>query len=357
MTVAIPTYNEAPNIEELLSRVHSILDNREHEVIVVDGGSTDGTRDKVREMAEDTPTVRLVERETRRGIGSAYREAFRLAKGDVVVQMDADFSHPPEYLPSLVESVEEGVDVAVGSRYVEGGERNDPLHRQVFPLIGSYLYRVLLRSPVRDVTSGFKAYSREAAKHISSARLPDGFHFQAASLFECLEEGYDVDEVPFTFEPRKGGEPKYSFKDLLDNVSLLLKLTARKHRRMLKFGTVGGLGVAVNTAVLFSLTELGGMYYLFSAVVAGETAMLFNFSLHDLWTFGERGGKGVRNRLSRLYRYHLFSLAGGALVIGLLWFFTEVLGVYYLASNLIAIAVVFLWNYGSNSLWTWPVED
>ncbi len=353
ISVAIPMYNEAPNAAAIVEAVRSELGDREHEIIVVDGDSTDGTADILAGLAEEFDTVRCIHRDERHGIGSAYREAFRAAEGDILVQMDADFSHPPEQILDLVEAVETGADVAVGSRYVDGGERDDPVHRRVFPLIGSYLYRFLLRSPVRDVTSGFKAYRREAADQLGDGSLPDGFHFQAASLFELLDEGYTVEEVPITFRERRDGTPKYGAGDLIDNTTLLTKLAFREHIQLFKFAFIGGLGIGVDTGVLYALTEFAGLYYMFSAVAAGETAILFNFVFHDAWTFREEGESGVRAWLSRLYQYHVVSLSGIALKLLLLFAFTDILGIYYVASNIVAIGIVFLWNYVANVLWTW----
>lgn len=357
VSVVIPTYNEAENIAGIVEAVTRALSDREHELLVVDDGSPDGTADIVQDLQDGYPQLRLLQREEQAGIGSAYREAFTAVEGDIVVQMDADFSHPPEQVPDLVAAVEQGSDVAVGSRYVEGGDRKDPIHRRIFPLIGSYLYRVLLRSPVQDVTSGFKAYRRELAEDIAAADLPDGFNFQAESLFTLLDDGASVTEVPIDFRPRRGGEPKYSYTtDLPSNVVSLLKLAGRKHHRMLKFGLIGASGVGVNMGLLYLLTEYIGLYYLYSAVIAIETSIISNFVLNDLWTFYDRGESGGRAVIGRFTKFHLVSLVGMGINLGLLWVFTEIFGIHYLLSNLFAIGIVFLWNYGANILWTWQEE-
>lgn len=233
ISLVIPTYNEEKNIGSLIEKLKEELSERKNEIIIVDDDSADDTQEKVREKMEKFDNVELIAREGKKGIGSAYKEGFRRAEGDIVVQSDADFSHPPHYVKDLIEKVEEGCDVALGSRYVDDGTRNDPLHRRINPLIGSYLYRYLIGSPVRDVTSGFKAYNREAVEKLLEAEqeLPDGFHFQAASLMYLVDEGLSVEEVAIDFMPRRAGEPKYSFRDFYDNVKLLLKLGVDKHIR------------------------------------------------------------------------------------------------------------------------------
>ncbi|MFB6295179.1 MAG: GtrA family protein, partial [Candidatus Nanohaloarchaea archaeon] len=222
-----------------------------------------------------------------------------------------------------------------------------------FPYIGSHLYRVLLRSPVRDVTSGFKAYTRDAADSVADAALPDGFHFQAASLHTLIDAGYTTEEVPITFRPRRGGDPKYTVSDLIDNTALLARLAVTEHQQLLKFAAVGGVGVFVNMAILYTLTDIAGVYYLFSALAAAEGAILFNFVFHDTWTFPDAGEDGAWRLLQRLYQYHVVSAAGGAVNVAVLWFLTDIVGIYYLLSNLVAIGVAFFVNYGVNVRWTW----
>lgn len=233
ISIVIPTYEEEKNIGELIEEINDQIAERDHEIIVVDDDSDDGTQEVVSSKQEKFEHVDLIVREDERGIGSAYKRGFRRAEGDIIVQSDADFSHPPRHITDLVGRVEDGADIAVGSRYVDQGTRNDPLHRRINPLIGSYLYRYLIGSPVRDVTSGFKAYHRDAVEELLEAEhdLPDGFHFQAASLMHLVERGYDAEEVPIDFMPRRAGEPKYSTGDLIDNVKLLLKLGVDRHLR------------------------------------------------------------------------------------------------------------------------------
>ena len=226
VSVVIPTYNEEENIRELLREIHGQLETYSYEIIVIDD-SDDSTAEKIREIEDELQQLKLTEREDSRGIGSAYQTGFKQANGEKIIQMDADFSHDPDYLEDFLEALEDA-DLVVGSRYVEGGDRNDPIYRRINPLIGSYLYRYGLGSPVRDVTSGFKGYTSETLDKMPED-LPGGFHFQAASLMALVDE-VEVKEIPIDFRPRKAGEPKYSFKDLLDNVKLLLKLF--KSRRL-----------------------------------------------------------------------------------------------------------------------------
>jgi dolichol-phosphate mannosyltransferase len=354
VSVVIPTYNEIENIKPLVEDIADQLEERSFEIIVVDDDSPDGTAEKVSNLQESWGFLRLVERKKMSGIGSAHRRGFREAEGDLVVQMDADFSHPPRYIPDLIDAVEAGADVAVGSRYVKDGDRQDPLHRRVFPLIGSYLYRYGLGFPVKDFTSGFKAYRKEVLEEDMDNSLPDGFHFQAASLLRIVEDGYDVKEVPIEFEERRAGDPKYSHMDLVKNAGFFGKKFLERNSKPIKFGAVGATGVAVNTSILFALTEIYDLFYLFSSAVAVETSIIWNFLLNDSWTFASSGEDSLRSKLTRLGKFNSVSLVGLGINLSVLYVLTEFAGIYYLISNILAIMAVFIWNYIGNVAWTWP---
>lgn len=353
ISIVIPTYNEAENIEDLIQNIREVIHNQKIEFIVVDDNSGDGTPEKVRKLKSEIDNIKLIERDEKLGIGSAYKRGFQDAKGDIVLQMDADFSHRPEDIPKLISAVEGGNDIAIGSRYVEEGDRNDSLFRRINPWIGRFLYAYILKSPVNDFTSGFKAYRKEVAAKIPEYNLPDGFHFQAASLMKFVKKGKNVKEVPINFQPRRAGEPKYGTKDLIDNIQLFVRLFLNHYEEMIKFGIVGASGIVVNMGLLYFLTEEVGLYYILSAVMAVETSILSNFALNELWTFVEKGKEGIRNVFKRLFKFNSISIVGMVINIAVLSVLTEFAGVYYLFSNLIAIATVFGWNYLANVRWTW----
>lgn len=353
ISVVIPTYNESENVEDIICSVRDILSSEDYEVLIVDDNSPDGTAEKVERLQDKMENLKLIRRDMKSGIGSAYKKGFSQVEGDIVVQMDADFSHPPEKIPELVSAVENGNDIAVGSRYVKGGDRNDPIWRRINPLIGSYLYRYLLKCPVRDFTSGFKAYNQSAIESLLEEDLPDGFHFQAASLMELTEEGKTVEEVPIDFRPRRAGEPKYSVKDLVNNIKLFLRFFLEKNERPLKFGAVGASGIVVNTGLLYFFTEIIGLYYVLSSIIAVESSIVSNFCFNELWTFIERGKEGLKHLFKRFLKFNAVSLVGMGGNIAILYLLTEFAGIYYLVSNLMAIATVFSWNYLMNTKWTW----
>lgn len=232
VSVVIPTYNEAENIEELINNVYTTLDEHELEIVVVDDGSPDGTGGRVRRLQKQLEGIILVERDGKKGLGSAYKHGFSLVSGERVVQMDADFSHPVERIPRMLELLED-YDFVVGSRYVDSGVRDDPWYRQILPMLGSWGYRLLVGSPVKDITSGFKAYRSECTEILTEKSLPDGFEYQPGSVMELVWNGFNGVEAPITFRSRKAGEPKFSWREIYRNLFLLVKLSLRRF-----FGTL-----------------------------------------------------------------------------------------------------------------------
>jgi dolichol-phosphate mannosyltransferase len=352
VSVVIPTYNEADNVAPLVDRLEDQLGDREFEIVFVDDDSPDGTADKIEELQEKRDFLRLIRREGKKGIGSAYKAGFKEADGDYVVQMDADLSHRPEDLKALIAALDNGADTAIGSRYVEGGERKDPIHRRIFPIIGSYLYRFGLGSPVKDFTSGFKAFRSEVVDNLDP-ELPEGFCFQAATLVDIIEKDYEIVEVPIEFQERNSGEPKYDQMDLVKNTWFFSKKFLEKWQEVIKFGVVGASGVFVNMGLLYALTEYFNLFYLVSAAFAVEASIVWNYVWHEVWTFREKGESSLVRFLERLGKFNLVSLVGLALNLVILYILTDYADIHYMVSNLIAIFAVFGWNYFGNVKWTW----
>ena len=217
--VVVPTYNERENVEALLSALEG-LRLPGLRVQFVDDGSPDGTADLVESLALTRPWVSILQRGRKMGIGSAYQDGFRKALADtgagILVEMDADLQHPATAVPLLVEAVSGGADLAIGSRYVPGGGISGwgRLRRLTSRAANAYS-RFMLRLPVKDATSGLRAYTREAAAAVAEAKLPaKGFEFQVAVL-HLLKGRAKVVEVPYVFASRAAGKSKLGVGDVL----------------------------------------------------------------------------------------------------------------------------------------------
>ncbi|GBC69158.1 Undecaprenyl-phosphate mannosyltransferase [archaeon HR01] len=234
LVMVMPTYNEAGNIVHMLE---SILDVYREKglrgwILVVDDGSPDGTGRIVEGYAQDHREVILLERGRKLGLGSAYIDGFRYVISemdvDAVGTIDADGSHPPQTIPSMVEALKAGADVVVASRYVKGGRWGTSLRRQIVSRGANILARLATGSKVRDMTSGLRLYRAEALKTIRLEGLEKGYVFQVAILYELLRRGFKAVEVPFTFKPRLGGSSKLGLAEYNAFLGWCLKTLYRR---------------------------------------------------------------------------------------------------------------------------------
>ncbi len=211
--VCIPTYDEAANVERIVRRVRSAVPAAH--VLVVDDNSPDGTGQIADTLAAGDQQVHVLHRAGKEGLGAAYLEAFQWAldRGyEVVVEMDADGSHRPEELPTLLAALEGGADLALGSRWVEGGRVvNWPRSREVLSRGGNTYARLALGIPLRDATGGYRAFRATTLKGLDLADVESqGYCFQVDLARRAIDLGFTVVEVPITFVEREAGVSKMS---------------------------------------------------------------------------------------------------------------------------------------------------
>ncbi|MGO4104898.1 polyprenol monophosphomannose synthase [Leifsonia sp. YAF41] len=216
--VIIPTFNEIDNLEPIVSRVRANV--ADAEVLIVDDSSPDGTGILADTLAAQDPRVHVLHRSAKNGLGAAYLEGFTwaLSRGyETLVQMDADGSHLPEQLPSLL-AASAGADVVMGSRWVPGGHIvNWPWHRRMLSQGGSTYSRILLRLQQRDVTGGYRIYTAHALERMRLSSVEShGYCFQIDMLLHAVRAGLTVVEVPITFVERTHGSSKMSGKIVLE---------------------------------------------------------------------------------------------------------------------------------------------
>jgi dolichol-phosphate mannosyltransferase len=210
--VVVPTYNERATIAEVVAR--TLAAPVDVDLLVVDDDSPDGTGRLADRLASEHPEVRVLHRQGKGGLGAAYRAGLGqgLAEGyDVLVEMDADLSHDPGQLPDLVGATRDA-DLVIGSRYIPGGRiENWPRHRLALSSWGNAYVRLVTGIPVRDATSGFRAYRREVLEEIGLAELrSDGYSFQLETALLTWRAGFTISEVPITFVERRAGASKIS---------------------------------------------------------------------------------------------------------------------------------------------------
>ncbi len=349
----MPTYNEAPNVAELVRRVAAALDGAaggvrtDAEIIFVDD-STDDTPEVVRLVAEAAPLpVRLIHRTARTGgLGGAVVEGLRAATADACLVMDGDLQHPPEKIPELVARFAEGdVDVVVASRYAGGGtahglaDRTRVLVSKASTAITKAMFPVRLRD-VTDPMTGFFLVSR-AAVDLDGLR-PRGFKI----LLEMLvRRPFRVAEVPFDFADRHAGESKASVRQ---GIHFLAQLAALRFGKMSLFAIIGGLGAVLNVGIVAALTHWG-VDYLIAAIVAAEVTIVGNFLLIERFVFSDMRGQasGVWSRFAKSFA---FNNAEAVVRIPIVAFMVETGHISAVVATAITLVVAFVVRFVFHSL-------
>ncbi|MCJ1706204.1 glycosyltransferase family 2 protein [Microbacterium sp. VKM Ac-2923] len=304
LSVIVPTFNEGPNVAELVRRTTDAMAGRIVEVIFVDD-STDDTPDVIRAVAAtaDIP-VRLIHRDDPRGgLGGAVVEGIKAAASDRCVVMDGDLQHPPEVIASLLARAEQGdVDVVVASRYVAGGT-SDGLANAVRTTVSrasTLLTKSMFPKKLHncsDPMTGFFLVDRRALE--IETLQPRGFKI----LLEILaRKQMRIAEVPFSFAPRFAGESKASFSQ---GMRFLLQLTMLRFGRMSAFALVGGLGAVANLAIMWAL-QMVGVQYIVAAVIASVVTIVANFLALEYLVFADmRAESGLmRHRFVKSFTFN-----------------------------------------------------
>ena len=303
VSVVIPTYREAENLPVVVPRVAEALEQHglSAEIVIVDDDSRDGTEEVCADLADRWP-VRLITRRGERGLSSAVLRGMNEARGEVLVVMDADLSHPPENVPELIEALDaEDADFVIGSRYVAGGDTDGQwgLLRWLNSRVATLLARPF--TAARDPMAGFFALRRETYRRADELN-PVGYKIGLELIVKCGCRR--VREVPIFFHQRLHGESKLSWKEQLNYLRHLARLAEYRLRhspRLLKFLAVGASGSAVDLAA-FALAMLA-LPVPVARALAIWVAMTWNFYWNRRWTFFES------RRDSLLRQYVLFCLA------------------------------------------------
>lgn len=225
--VVIPTYNERDNIGKLVNKILGL--NLDIQILIVDDGSPDGTGDLADRLTEKTDgKIQVIHRKGKLGLGSAYREGFMYALdagADLILQMDADFSHNPERLPDFIDKAKEA-DVIIGSRYLNGiSVVNWPIRRLILSYSANVYARLVTGLKITDCTGGFKCFNRKALEAIDIENMKsDGYSFQIEMNFRCAEKGFKIKEIPIIFIDRHAGSSKMSKRIVREAIIMVWRL-------------------------------------------------------------------------------------------------------------------------------------
>jgi dolichol-phosphate mannosyltransferase len=350
LSLVIPTYNEKENIQKLIKKIQEeFKENKINgEIIIVDDNSPDGTGRILEDLKKKTKNLKVIHRGGKLGLSSAVLEGWKIADGEVLGVIDADLSHPPEKIKQLFQEIESNkADFTIGSRYIKGGRIEGwNFKRKLMSKTATLLSRIYTK--VKDPMTGFFMIKKEVIKNVDLN--PKGFKI----LLEIIIKGkyQNIKEIPITFINRVEGKSKAGTKEIfyyLQNLAGYLLYKKNVIKEFVKFGFVGGIGTLVNIAILYLLTEKAGVYYMISSIFSFIIAMSSNFILNKIWTFKENVKLEIRKK------YLQFSLVSvSALLVNLLflYIFTEVLGIYYIISQILAIGIALIINFFGNKIWT-----
>ena len=224
--IIIPTYNEKENLENLVEQILSLRMNAQ--ILIIDDNSPDGTGRIADELSQKHKKIQVIHRHGKMGLGTAYIEGFKYAlktDADCIFEMDADFSHKPQYLPFLLEKIKE-FDLVLGSRYVKGGgTKNWSFGRRLLSRGGNLYTRTILGINVKDLTGGFKCFRRKVLKEINLDKIrSDGYGFQIEMTYRVYQKGFKIAEIPIVFTERRAGKSKMSKRVVREALLMVWRL-------------------------------------------------------------------------------------------------------------------------------------
>jgi dolichol-phosphate mannosyltransferase len=377
--VIVPTYNERENIDSLLIVLFDTFKtvaNWYCQVLIVDDTSPDKTYELVKKLQQKYPDLHLLLNKTKVGLGGAYLRgmdyAFSSLKADVVIEFDADLSHDQTKIPLLLQKINQGFDMAMGSRYIPGGgiPANWGLHRKFLSVIGNlFITVVMFNFSIHDWTGGFRALTKKVFKAVRSEMTSDrfsGYTFQIGFLHTAIRKGFKIVEVPFKFKDRTLGKSKMGPEYLKNILIYIMKLRLQSilKNRLFKFAVVGGLGALVQLVTLQLWRQIAPFQLAFFLAI--ECAVLSNFVLSNIWTFSDRKLKPLQYP-SKFVQFNITSAGsiliqqaiafGGERFIGLFSLFTLPIipivvdtGMSY---AVIGILIGMFWNFFAYNTFIW----
>ena len=357
--IVMPAYNEADNIGKMIGVLFEVefpkIKGVEMHLFVVDDKSPDGTGDIVKKYQSKYSKLHLLQKD-KSGLGYAYIAGFKRAmetlKADAVMEMDADFQHPPRFVKPMVEAYLAGADYVIGSRYIKGGSvpKEWALFRKAISYFGNLFIRIVLLKPkLHDLTTGFRLTRvKGVLDQIDLNKLmePERFAYKVDLLYKSIKNSKKVVEVPLEFASRTKEKSKFNPKEMVSTFKVAIILGIKDKQKIIKFGIVGFTGYLIN-AFFLNFFSKSGFPEWSSWALSTELAIVNNFTWNNLWTFKTDEIKGIANVIKKFLQFNLTS-AGALLIQTVL----GTLGVYFFGSTsrqlllpFIILFVVLPYNY------------
>lgn len=356
LSIVVPTFNEVNNVKPLIDALHKVLDEHKWEVLFVDDDSNDGTAAHVREISQVDPRVRCVQRLGRRGLSSACIEGVLASSAPYILIMDADMQHDEVIIPDMLAQLkEQDFDIAIGSRYTEGGSTGVLSSSRVkISRAATRISQTIFKNKVNDPMSGFFMVRRSFFESVMHKLSGKGFKILLDILVSC-DSNLKFVEVPYVMRQRTHGESKLSSKVIWEFFSLIIdKLLGRiLPLRFLSFAAVGLSGVLVHLVVLWLLHKLWMTSFIPAQAVATIVAMTTNYILNNELTYRDKKLRGI-NFIKGLFTFYAACSLGAFFNLAIAgWFFDQDFP-WWLAGLSGAIAGA-VWNYAVTSVFTWGI--
>jgi len=363
ISIILPTYNESQNIIKILKSIsENIPKGLLTETIVVDDNSPDGTGrivddyiSQIKKIAENT--IDIIHRKAKNGLSSAILNGIQNAKGDTIVVMDSDFSHPPQIIPKMIDAFKQyQCDLVVASRYItEGNIEGWTIKRKIMSKVATIIAKKGLGIKTKDPMSGFFAFKKNIIKELNFDAI--GYKF----LLELLvkSKGINIKEIPYTFENRKFGSSKLDSSTIIDYFKSVWKLykngkikTSKEKRVSIKFFsqaarffTVGATGIGVNYLVSMLFTSgLTDLWYIHANIFGIIASISTNFLLNKVWTFEDRDFS-KKKILSQYGKFSLFSSLGALVQVSMMYLFVESYHIDQPIALILAIGIAAFGNF------------
>ena len=315
----MPAWNEVENIKsmvEVLTQDEFPKIDADMQLLIVDNHSTDGTAEAAEDASKKYNNVHIIQQKNS-GLGWAYVSGMQYAidelKADAILEMDADFQHPPRFVKPMVEAYLSGAEYVIGSRYIEGGSvpKEWAASRKAISFFGNLFIRtVLLNFKIHDLTTGFRLSKvRGVLDKIELVKLRDldKFAYKVDLLYQSLKNSKKTVEVPLEFASRTKDKSKFNWKEMVATFKLAIILGIKDKQRFIKFGVVGFTGFLVNYLGLEFLKRMGLTTY-WATLFATEMSIISNFILNNIWTFKDKTITSVKDVIMQFAKFNLSSL-------------------------------------------------
>jgi len=370
VSIILPTYNESQNIVDIIKLIHeNIPKGINTETIVIDDNSPDGTGkivedyiSNIKKIAENT--INIIHRKAKNGLSSAILNGIQNARGETIVVMDSDFSHPPQIIPKMIEAFKQyQCDLVVASRYITGGNIHGwTTKRKLMSKIATIIAKKGLGVKTKDPMSGFFAFRKNIIKELNFDAL--GYKLLLEILVKT--KGIKVKEIPYTFENRKFGSSKLNSLIVFDYFKSVLRLykygkisekqegrpSVRFLSKAARFFTVGASGLGINYLVsLLFASGISNLWYIHATMIGIIASMTTNFLLNKIWTFSDRDFSPIKT-LKQFGKFIGFSSFGALLQLGIIFYLVDMQNISYPISLVIAVGIAAFGNFILNKKWT-----